>query len=127
MVDKPYNGGQWTAARFNSFIKGALRSAGQRWGPKHVVRKEAWRERGKYLCAGYGRRNHIVPCSLGSGSRRTNNVFVDHIEPVIDPAVGFTTWDEVIARMFVEKEGLQVLCKECHDRKTRDERAVRSS
>lgn len=53
---------------------------------------------------------------------RVKNVKVDHIDPVIDPTEGFTTWDEVIRRMFVEKDGLQVLCKKCHDEKTQDER-----
>ena len=51
-------------------------------------------------------------------------VAVDHIEPVV-PVSGFTTWDEVIERMFVEKEGLQVLCKECHRVKCQEEKQQR--
>ena len=122
---KPFNGGQWTAARFHSFVKGALRAAARRWPPKHQVKKDANRGRGKYLCNGYQRRNHIVPVSLGSGSSRANNVFVDHVIPVVDPIEGFTTWDEVVTRMFVEADGLQILCKDCHDIKTKDERKSR--
>jgi len=49
-------------------------------------------------------------------------VQVDHTSPVIDPNVGFTTWDEVIKRMFVEKIGYQVLCKPCHKNKSLSER-----
>jgi hypothetical protein len=107
----------------HSFIKGALRSAAQRWPPKHAVKKEAWRKKGKYLCAGYRKRSHIVPVTILNNKRkRINNVFVDHIDPVIDPNVGWVSWDIVIKRMFVEQDGLQVLCKDCHDNKTRDER-----
>lgn len=48
---------------------------------------------------------------------------VDHIVPV-GPTPGSrnatadTTWDGFIARMFCGVEGLQVLCKRCHLRKT---------
>lgn len=125
---KPYNAGQWTVARYNSFIKGALRAAGQRWPPKFAVRKKAQRDRGIYLCAGYEKRAHRVPVTNlvgGQYGKRVNNVFVDHIDPIIDPVEGFTTWDNVIERMFVEEAGLQVLCAECHKKKTTQERNLR--
>jgi 5-methylcytosine-specific restriction endonuclease McrA len=51
------------------------------------------------------------------------NIFVDHIKPIIDPDVGFTTWDECIERMFCEADNLQVLCKSCHEIKSNEERA----
>jgi hypothetical protein len=118
--EKPFNGGQWTTARFNAFIKGALRAAARRWPPKHIVKKEAWVRRGVYQCAGYDVPPHEVPITVN----RENNVFVDHIEPVVDPVQGFQGWDLVIERMFVEKEGLQILCKECHQTKTGSERSL---
>jgi len=83
------------------------------------VRKAAWRERGVYLCAGYKKRSHKVRCTLN----KKNNVFVDHIAPIIDPAKGFVSWDETINNLFCEKENLQVLCKKCHDEKSKDERS----
>lgn len=113
VTDKPYNDGQWTQARFNSFIKSGLRSLSTKWPPKWTVLKQARLERGVYLCAGYGRGSHKV--------RHKDGVAVDHIEPVVPPT-GFVSWDDVIERMFVEKDKLQVLCKECHDRKSKDER-----
>lgn len=106
------NNNEWTEARFRSFIMSALRKASMKWPPKYRTRKEAKRQKGYYLCAGYKRRSHKVKPP----------VYVDHIEPVIDPAVGFYNWDSVIERLFVEDEGLQVLCKSCHDAKTADER-----
>lgn len=126
-ASKPHNGGQWTAARMQSFIKGALRAASNRWGPKYSVKKNARVERGVYRCAGYNRPSHKVPASLPpkkGNKRRINNAVVDHIHPVIDPAVGFVSWDDVIKRMFCEEDGLQVLCHECHSKKTADERAL---
>ena len=112
----------------HSFIKSALRAASVRWPPKYAVKKAARIERGIYRCEGYKRRSHKVPASLPAPpgrKRRINNVQVDHIVPIVDPTVGFVSWDEVIKRMFVEAEGLQVLCHECHKRKTQDEKELK--
>lgn len=117
-VPRPHNGGQWTRARFNAFIKSALRTASMRWPPRNDVLKRSRVERGKYRCAGYQVRPHIVTKSLAG----KNNVFVDHIDPIVNPEVGFISWDELIADMFCEADNLQILCGDCHDRKTRDER-----
>lgn len=119
---KPYNGGQWTEARMRSFIKSALRQASLRWPPRNRVRVDARVERGKYRCAGYKRKSHIVPASIKVGERRVNNAVVDHIDPVIPLTTGFSGWDEVIKRMFCEADNLQILCHECHKNKTDDER-----
>ena len=120
-----HNDGQWTEARYHSFIKGALRAASGRWPPKWAVKRAACVERGVYLCAGYKRRAHKVKASLPPApgrKRRINNTQIDHINPVIDPRVGFLNWDTVIKRLFCEADGLQVLCHECHKQKTKDER-----
>jgi hypothetical protein len=52
-------------------------------------------------------------------------VALDHIEPVIDPKVGFTTWDSYIERLFCEADSFQVLCHADHDQKTQIEDAMR--
>ncbi len=121
---KPYNSGKWTKARFNSFIKSGLRALSNKWPPKYETRKASWIERGIYLCAGYKTKAHKIKASILIKGERKNNVFVDHIAPVIDPRTGFTTWDEVVERMFCEKDRLQVLCKKCHERKSNDERII---
>jgi hypothetical protein len=51
---------------------------------------------------------------------------VDHKDPVIDPVVGFTDWNEYIRRMFCGPENLQVLCDPCHAEKTRAERLAKT-
>jgi len=122
------NGGEWTEARFRQFIRGGLRSITMRWPPKNKVQKNARIERGVYLCAGYKTKSHEVPVSLPpkpGNKRRINNVLVDHIQPVVDPVVGFVDWNTFIKRLFCEADGFQVLCKECHDAKTKDERKKR--
>lgn len=126
MADHSFNNGKWTLARFNSFIKGALRAASKRWGPINEARKQAWLERGVYRCAGYRKRWHKVPASILIDGKRKNNIFVDHISPIINPEEGFISWDTFIERLFCEVDNLQVLCKECHDRKSQDERKRRS-
>jgi len=123
------NGGQWTEARFRSFIRGGLRSISMRWPPKNKVKQNARVARGVYLCAGYKREAHEVPASLPpkpGNKRRINNVIVDHCEPVINPKRGFVSWDELINRLFVEAERLQILCHACHLEKTKDERQCRT-
>lgn len=117
---KTRNGSQWTEARFRSFIRSQLRAATMRWGPISDCLKDARISRGEYACAGCGQ---TVPASIKVGGRRTKNVHVDHIAPIIDPDVGFTTYDDLIERMFCEAPNLQVLCTECHDIKTNDEKA----
>lgn len=121
---KPRNSGQWTESRFNSFIKSALRAASSRWGPKFQCIKNAKVGYGQYKCDMCGT---VGPPTLPppeGKKRRINNIAADHIEPVIDPAVGFVDWDTVIERMFVEVDGYQALCAACHTAKTAREREV---
>ena len=115
------NGNQWTEARFNSFIKGGLRGISSRWPPKYEALSGAYV--GKLLNSKTNRIGKHFRCASCSGEFPAKEVQVDHIEPVI-PATGFTTWDDVINRMFCEKENLQVLCTECHKRKTAEERLL---
>ena len=50
---------------------------------------------------------------------------MDHIDPVVNPETGFTTFDDYIERMFCGVAGFQVLCKSCHDAKTYLENQLR--
>lgn len=113
-------GGRWTQARFNSFIKSLLRSGTRRWAPISDVKKRARTKRGFYMCAC----NKEIPASIKIDNKRVNNVIVDHINPIIDPEVGFVSWDDTINRMFCEEDNLQILCYECHTQKTQEERAT---
>jgi 5-methylcytosine-specific restriction endonuclease McrA len=112
--------GQWTEARFKSFIKGNLRSATRKWAPIQECRKEAHVSRGLYECADC--KEHVPPTVYDEEKRkRVKNICVDHIVPTVDPEVGFTTWDDVIEGLFCEKTNLQLLCLKCHLVKTAEE------
>ena len=124
MVDnKKRNGGEWTDARFRSFVTSALRAASRRWPPKFKALKEAFvgrktnKKTGKlamhYKCAKC--KKHFV----------ATDVQVDHVLPVVDPKVGFVSWDLFIDRIFCEIENLQVMCKPCHKVKTEEEKLER--
>lgn len=114
-------GGRWTEARYHSFIKNLLRQGTRRWAPIQDVKKKARTRRGFYQCSGC---NKEVPATVVEKGKRVNNALVDHIEPIIPPEVGFTTWDSVIERMYCEEDNLQVLCRDCHTIKTNEERAL---
>jgi 5-methylcytosine-specific restriction endonuclease McrA len=113
--------GQWTEARFNSFIKNNLRLAAIKWAPIQECLKEARVRRGFYKCNGC---KEEVTASIKIDGKRRKNAIVDHIKPIIDPVIGFTTWDDCINRMFCEKDNLQVLCHACHTDKSNAERAL---
>lgn len=117
------NGGKWTEARFNSFIKSALRTASRKWPPKYECLNEACV--GQKINVKSGRLAKHYKCAQCGGEFPAKDVQVDHIAPVIDPSSGFINWDDVINRMFCEKTNLQVLCTDpCHKSKTMAEKAI---
>ena len=118
--EKTRNGRRWTEARFNSFVKGALRSA--RWPPKYRCIQKAYVEDG--INPKTGRRCKLHRCQGCGQTFPKNQIRADHIEPVV-PVTGFTNWDDVINRLFVEADGFQALCVECHKSKTKEENANR--
>lgn len=128
MSDKPYNNGEWTQGRMDAFIKGLIRGGLKKWGPKHDCIGNARVRRGWYLCEGC---KEEVPATImrelkvrPGEMKRTKNIYADHIDPIIDPAVGRRSWDEVIERAFVDTDKYQALCYACHELKTKEEREV---
>ena len=111
---KPRNNGQWTEGRFRGFVTATLRAGMRRWPPKWEVLKQACigrkvNKKTKRIAAHYV----CAKCA----------VQVDHILPVGSSK----TWDEYIERLFCEAGNLQVLCKACHNKKTKiDNQANRS-
>lgn len=122
MPERKYNNGQWTKARFNSFVKSALRSASRRWPAKYECLNEAYVS--TQVNSKTGRQAKHFRCNECKNLFPSKDVQVDHIESIIDPTVGFISWDETVNRLFCEKENLQVLCKDCHTVKTNAEKAL---
>lgn len=111
---------EWTDARKRAFIKGGLRSVSQRWPDKYECLNDAFA--GKQICRVSGRLGNHYRCSNCNRDYAARFVQVDHIEPIVDPVVGFVDWNTIIERMFCTKDKLQILCKECHAAKTASER-----
>ena len=120
---KTRNGGEWTEARFRSFVVSALRAASRRWPVKWAVMKGALV--GKTTNKETGKLAQHYKCAKCKANFPAANVVVDHIDPVVDTMVGFVDWNTYVERMFCEADGLQVLCKPCHSDKTARERKER--
>lgn len=126
--DKPYNGDQWTLARFRSFVMGNLRRA--RWPVKYKSINKAFVGNGKNPKT--GRQCKLHKCSVCWAVLPKSEMVADHIDPVI-PLDGFEgedmflgyNWNEVIKRLYCEEDNFQAICKVCHKQKTQNERQER--
>lgn len=119
-IERPYNNGEWTEARFTSFVKSALRGA--RWPQKYEAVKRAFVEYG--INPATGRKCKLHRCSACRDLFPQNGVQADHIIPVVGPE-GFVSWDRFIQRLFCEADGFKILCKACHSKVTNEEREAR--
>tara|TARA_R100001086_G_scaffold249698_1_gene190428 strand:+ start:3275 stop:3667 length:393 start_codon:yes stop_codon:yes gene_type:complete len=53
---------------------------------------------------------------------------IDHIDPVFPMIKGWQfNWDDIINNMFCDEDGLQCICSECHDEKTKIENEQRNN
>jgi 5-methylcytosine-specific restriction endonuclease McrA len=82
--------------------------------------KAARTRRGFYTCNSC--KEEVPASTRDDNNKRVKNAVVDHIVPVIDPDIGWVSWDDTINRMFSEENNLQVLCYACHKLKTDDEK-----
>lgn len=117
--DKTRCGGRWTEAKFTDFVKNQIRGGTRKWAPIHDCFRRANIDRHNFKCDCCG---ETKPKTIINDKRkRVKNYAIDHIKPVIDPAVGFTTWDSFIENSFCEEDNLQTLCSDCHRIKTNEE------
>jgi len=116
-------GGTWTQGKFDTFIRSLLRGGFRKYPPKYEVLKEA--AVGKKINPASKRLAEHYRCATCKKDYPQKEVNVDHIQPVTDPVTGFQGWDVYVKRMFCSKSNLQVLCSDCHDIKTAEERELR--
>lgn len=106
-----------TEAAFWSLIRSTLRDRSRRWKPISVCRLRARR---KY--AGINKRQkYEYQCNHCKKWFSDKLISVDHIIPVGN-LNGYDDLPGFVKRLFVEVDGLQVLCKTCHDFKTKEEK-----
>jgi hypothetical protein len=108
---------EWSDAKFFGFIRSALRNASSRWPPRYQCLHEARRP---YV--GTGRQKWEFQCAICQEWHKQKDVAVDHIIPCgslksYEDLAGFTQ------RLFVEKDGLRILCHTCHKEVTNNQRA----
>lgn len=97
----------------NTFLKNILRRGSFYWKARTEAMTAARVSRGLYRCA---------ICGDLFGPKEVD---LDHINPVVDPRHGFTTWDDYINRLFCDVEGFQVICRADHSAKTLIEDSLR--
>ena len=108
-IDKPYNGGTWSRARYFGFIRSGLRRMSLRWGPK----SEALRQHRRPNKSTNKRLKWQYKCDGCKGWFAGKNVAVHHkVEcgtlRAFDDLPGF------VERLFCEVNGFKVLCGACH-------------
>lgn len=122
MVPKTRASGTMTEAGYRGFVRSMLRKGSMRWKPKNEVKKKA-RHHVK-LPGKTARLVFHVTCAECNDLVPETESAVDHILPIVDPAIGFESWDKFIENLYCEEEGLQVLCNPCHHKKTQAEKAI---
>ncbi len=110
----------WTEGRYRTFITTLVRRGFTRYPPRYEVLKSAFTS--KKINKKTGRICSHYKCAKCRKAFPTTEVQVDHINPVVDPVVGFVSWDVYIERLYCTKDNLQVLCLTCHKAKTAIER-----
>lgn len=116
---RPYNNGTMTSSMFFSMIRSALRARSRWWKPIAECKKKA-----KRAYKGTNKRQKFeYQCNECKNWFPEKEVNVDHIVP----AGTLTSVNDLplfVERLFVEIDGLQVLCKNCHNLKTKNERKI---
>ena len=100
-------------SQVKSFAIASLRRASYRWPGRYKAFAAAKIGRNQYVCS---------HCSAIKGRKDVN---LDHILPVVDPEIGWVSFDVFIERLFCSENNFQVLCCDCHKKKTAVEREFR--
>ena len=109
---KPWGDGEYTDAAFWGFIRSTLRRKSMHWKP---IRNAKLKARRKYVGPNK-RAKWEYECAECRGWFMDKDVEVDHIHEC--GSLTRETAGEFIARLFCGSEGLRVVCKTCHNKKT---------
>lgn len=107
----------WSKSRYFGFIRSGLRMMWTRYPIKHKVMEEARR-----AYKGTDKRTKWeYKCATCKKWFKTKEVQVDHINPA-GSLKEYSDLPKFVSNLFCDKSNLQVLCKECHAVKTKEER-----
>lgn len=110
-------GGTWTSAKYFGFIRSALRRAWMKFPTRYQALNDAKRPYG-----GKDKRTKWeYQCNHCSKWFKTKEVQVDHIVPA-GTLKSYEHLPAFVEKLFCEKANLQILCKPCHEIKTKEER-----
>lgn len=121
-VVKTRNSGTLSESAFWSFIRSALRQKSRWWKPVSDCKQKV-----KRPYKGPNKRQKFeYQCNYCKNWFPDKEVNVDHITPAgtltcANDLPGF------VERLFVEVDGLQVLCTTCHNKKTKQEKNARTT
>ena len=116
-VIKTRNAGTMSESAFWAFIRSALRQKSRWWKPITQCKQNA-----KRPYKGTNKRQKFeYQCNKCKKWFPDKEIIVDHITPAgelnkADDLPGF------VERLFVEESGLQCLCQNCHNEKTKQEK-----
>ena len=116
--------GQWTEARYRSFVISLLRAGTMRWRPKHDAIKRAFIGNGPNPRT--GRPCKLHRCERCAGIFSQSDMVADHRQPVVEPEIGFVDWNTYISRMFVESDAFDSICVTCHASITAEQNQIRA-
>ena len=113
-VLKTRNAGTMTEGQFFNWLRQKLRRASITWKPINECRKKS-----KVSYTGNNKRRKVsYICNMCKGEFDAKSVSVDHIIP-IGSLQSFSDLPGFVERLFCEEDSLQVLCKSCHDEKSK--------
>lgn len=112
-------GGTWTEARYWQFIRSALRKA---WA-KYPVRFQVLQAARRPFTGTDKRTKWEYKCNSCKNYFKAKEVQVDHIKSA-GTLKEYKHLPTFVSRLFCEADNLQVLCKDCHDVKTKEEKNV---
>ena len=69
----------------------------------------------------------LYRCILCNEVFNSSKINLDHVSPVVAIGKKYTdyTWDELVTRLWCSEDNLQVLCTDCHKKKTKKEASLR--
>ena len=116
-VIKTRNAGTMSESAFWGFIRSALRKKSMYWKPIYDCKRNAKRE----YVGSNKRQKFEYQCNKCKNWFPDKETVIDHITPAgelnkANDLPGF------VERLFVEESGLQCLCQNCHNEKTKQEK-----